>query len=931
MSDTEPVSPLAPRSIVWALWGCNLLMFFKSVCVMVMELTASRLIAKSVGSSLYTWTSVIGVVLAGISLGNFLGGWLADRYPHRKLLTWQFLIASVCMLTIYPLNQLISAGGRAEWVSWPVWIVIVVAAIFFHPSVALGTISPVVASLALSYSKEGRGKTVGNVFAWETMGSIAGTFLAGFFLISQFGTQNIIWMVSGLLCVMGLLVGTGQRFLRGAMLFGWLQFVVWIGFFASATQPISVAASSTESENDSVWFQDLMAWSGEVKGQAHELGRKLNLRQDEPHEYTTESDYFYINVTNVHEQGDTVKALHLDHLTHSYYNPLKPTKLYYEYELVYAGVTERATENWQRATSVPLPQLPASGKSLPPWAKYDAATKTLSITGGLSVSRRDDLLQLSASAPYWKAVTELTSLENQELLSGLSSVSLEGLPEGLTLPDSLREKVRYDHTLHALLRYDRLSDDERDQLLASGPDAAYLHAVNDLYGRSRQVGTLFLGGGGFVFPRWIETYFPHEPRIDVLELDPAVKQAVQAEMGLPPDDETAVHTILGDARNSVDDLLWANQRREKAGQSPLKYDFAYGDAFNDFSVPWHLTTKEFCQKIRGLLNDEGVYLVNIIDIYPRTEFPKQTPSGFGEVTVTGQLPSEWWSPKNPQKTWIAVPDPKTYGTLEVQQTATDRYQLRYKGVMSNDVWEALLKPLNLAAANSELEESDNLPAGVRTVRDGINQLYDLTHERPSFVGQLPAALLPENLSNLEWVMAKAPFQHLELKQTEVPTGKTLGTDEVACVFGFRGLMTAAELQELIKLGAGNQPYEQAMRQLYQQSQQQQTGQFMGAYIQTLTEVFPNVYIFSTQTSQPSSERDTYVAACSLRPLDLSLLGRSGGHWDTAPFAWTEQTAAGGKPRSGGQMSAIRSLSRGITLTDDFAPVDNMLAPVFADR
>src|SRR4051812_37958919 len=53
-----------------ALAGFNLLVFVSSVCVMTLELTASRLIAKHVGSSLYTWTSVIGVVLAGITIGN---------------------------------------------------------------------------------------------------------------------------------------------------------------------------------------------------------------------------------------------------------------------------------------------------------------------------------------------------------------------------------------------------------------------------------------------------------------------------------------------------------------------------------------------------------------------------------------------------------------------------------------------------------------------------------------------------------------------------------------------------------------------------------------------------------------------------------------------------------------------------------------------
>ena len=58
--------------------------FFSSACIMVLELVAGRLIARHLGSSLYTWTSVIGVVLTGITIGNYLGGRIADRFAARK-------------------------------------------------------------------------------------------------------------------------------------------------------------------------------------------------------------------------------------------------------------------------------------------------------------------------------------------------------------------------------------------------------------------------------------------------------------------------------------------------------------------------------------------------------------------------------------------------------------------------------------------------------------------------------------------------------------------------------------------------------------------------------------------------------------------------------------------------------------------------------
>ena len=157
---------------------------------------------------------------------------------------------------------------------------------------------------------------------------------------------------------------------------------------------------------------------------------------------------------------------------------------------------------------------------------------------------------------------------------------------------------------------------------------------------ARAVSTMFIGGGGFVFPRWIETLFPHEPVIDVAEIDPAVKLAVQREMGLPADDQTQVRTHIGNARHFVDECLRRNAALESRQETPRRYDFVYGDAFNDFSVPWHLTTLEFTQKIEKLLTPgEGVYLVNIIDIYPRAEYPAETQKAeYAEAVYKGSLP-----------------------------------------------------------------------------------------------------------------------------------------------------------------------------------------------------------------------------------------------------------------------------------------------------
>ena len=101
MGTDQPVS--RNGALLWLL-GCNLIVFCSNICIMVLELTASRLLAHLIGQSLYTWTGVIGVVLAGITIGNYVGGYLSDRYDHLKLLAALFFAAAVTTAASLQIN-----------------------------------------------------------------------------------------------------------------------------------------------------------------------------------------------------------------------------------------------------------------------------------------------------------------------------------------------------------------------------------------------------------------------------------------------------------------------------------------------------------------------------------------------------------------------------------------------------------------------------------------------------------------------------------------------------------------------------------------------------------------------------------------------------------------------------------------------------------
>jgi hypothetical protein len=880
----EPGPPqqfLKPRaSDFWALVGCNAIVFSASVCIMVVELTASRLIANYVGSSLYTWTSVIGVVLAGISLGNYLGGWLADRYPPQKLLAWLFLASGLLTFSILIVNNMAAAAERPEWINWQFWVMLVVAWVFFLPALALGTISPVTASMALKRSAK-TGVTVGNIYACGALGSIFGTFLTGFWLIGEFGSRQVIWMTSGVLVILAGLVAGGQRVFRAVALLGFLQLIVHYGVFSSATGPQVAKLASTiagarsgwqttparfhddekaisaaEKKNDkrallaararNEWRQERKQaedawaeWGARLGTHMHAFGLSLGLRRDDPRQYNDESDYFTINIADLPSETGVVKVLTLDHLAHSFYDERNPTKLHYEYEQIYAAVTERAASQWKRKTAVELTRVPDDAflDELPATVRYDRAGKTLAVQGPMDAGQLRQMLSIGPYAPFWQALLSAWEQGNgdwssaAQRIGNVIAVPLPRLPKGVVFPAHLTARVHYDRVLKSIVCAGPFTFKELLELLSQGEFREYVEAAWELYNRSRQTSTLFIGGGGYIFPRWIEAAFPHQPRIDVAEIDPAVKLAAEKQLGLPAeygppaDGKTCIRTYAGDARRFVDDQERANKRRVAAGEQPVAYDFVYGDAFNDVSVPWHLTTLEYSTKISQLLTPrEGVYLVNLMDIYPRVQYPDGT-------------------------------------------------------VKSGN-------------ANS----------------------------RPAMSVRLPPALMPADPVDEEWQPAPAPFESLHVFHLR----------DGGYRLGIRGVMPDEMRKALLEVAGKDEKLKDAVQVLCRRSRQEKFGRFLGRFVNTVKQVFPFVYVFTSNKDQPGETRDTFVVVCALKKLDFSNLERNGGYWRNGPFAWcvTDRT---GERRPFGEMPSILQLARGELLTDDFAPVDNLLAPVPLSR
>ena len=180
----------------------GVLVFFTSAVVLLLEILAGRLLAPYLGVTLETYSGVIGVVLAGLALGTWLGGRLADRGDAKRSLGPLLVVGGALTLAAVPIIRFLGAFNLGHG---PLAIIIFAGAAFFAPSVVLSAIHPSIVKLSLTDLAH-TGRTVGRLSALSTGGALAGTFFTGFVLVSTLPTRPIILTAGALLVAAGLLL-----------------------------------------------------------------------------------------------------------------------------------------------------------------------------------------------------------------------------------------------------------------------------------------------------------------------------------------------------------------------------------------------------------------------------------------------------------------------------------------------------------------------------------------------------------------------------------------------------------------------------------------------------------------------------------------------------------------------------------------------------
>jgi predicted membrane-bound spermidine synthase len=639
-----------PGGIAWR-HVPHVIFFLSCACIMVVELVAGRLISGHLGSSLYTWTAVIGVMLAGITAGNVVGGRLADRYRPEAILAWLFLAAGSACLVALALNGLFAAARPLRGLHWPLQILLSVLAIFILPAALLGTLSPSLAKMAVARGRR-VGSTLGSFYAAGTAGSIAGTFLTGFWLIFALGNTRVILATAAILALLGAVVRWGIRPLDSRTfraldprtsgpsdgpvcdILGRPYAPHAIALVASVClMVVELLASRIIAEQAG---SSLYTWTSVIgvvlagMSIGNYLGGVL-------------SDRFrparFIGWLFLAASASVVGVLVLTSLL-STNEPFArwqwPAMVFATVFCIFFVPSVLLGTFGPAATKVAVQRTMVVGTTIGSVSAWNAAGSIVgTIAAGFWLIPALGTRSLTMFVASVLAVAGVVLGPRRRIqvawtalaigLFVLTRASVPALADWTYLDvfqDTGTDPFRADSAYQAIRVYEEQSDKDTDRTLrvlsldhlihgyVDMKDPSYLNYdyervyadITRRYGGDkRRVSAFFVGGGSYTFPRWLLTEWPGSETL-VAEIDPMVLEANHQATGLPP--TTPIRTIVGDARNVVDDLPPGRQ-----------FDFFFGDAFNDLAVPYHLTTLEFSRRVAAHLKPDGAYMVNLIDNY----------------------------------------------------------------------------------------------------------------------------------------------------------------------------------------------------------------------------------------------------------------------------------------------------------------------------
>jgi predicted membrane-bound spermidine synthase len=207
--------------------------FFSGMTSLAVEFAAARLLGNYFGTSNLVWASIIGLILIYLTVGYFLGGRLADRFPNFRtfytLLCWGAFAVGLIPLVSRPVLRLASQAFDQLSIGVLAGSFIGVLILFSIPVTLLGTASPFAIRLALDDPKQ-TGKVAGRIYAISTLGSFLGTFIPTLILIPLIGTYRTFLTFSFILLIISLIGIWRSVNFKSALIYIWMPVIIILLF-----------------------------------------------------------------------------------------------------------------------------------------------------------------------------------------------------------------------------------------------------------------------------------------------------------------------------------------------------------------------------------------------------------------------------------------------------------------------------------------------------------------------------------------------------------------------------------------------------------------------------------------------------------------------------------------------------------------------------
>ncbi|MBN2713807.1 MAG: fused MFS/spermidine synthase [Planctomycetes bacterium] len=583
MSDKKSGTGLPGDEYTVRAFTLRAIAFLCGASLMGLEMAGVRILEPHFGSTIYVWGSIIGIFLGALSLGYWIGGIVADKFPRLNVLGYiialaalmTFLIPIIATPLCRELSGMDDLGPRTRALLGSIMLYAV-------PSVLMGMVSPFAVRLA-ARNVTGLGSVAGGLYAFSTLGSLFGTFLVSFVLTEVIGSKTTVFAIGALLLAVGIVCCLSHR--KAVVTIA--AAACLIGFFSfSALSQSDVRLWNPEADESAVLTDgSVFSWRDFYEELDKASAAKEGTHKDKVMKHFLSS----LNANTISLISTSVKNRNIKND---------------EFEIVLNNMNDAL----KRRDLFPDPFVKEIG-IVPPYHMQlllDKGRESWSVSDTLRFNRLFLRTALPKSfCPVSPTGYNINGDPAAQILEDFESVyhSIAVVEDDSLLPNDKRRarRMMFNNLVESAVI---VSDDGSKITMPVESACGYTRLLHLglLATEKAPKRILIIGCGGGVGPQVFENdYSKSVECIDVVDIDPSVFAMAQKYFNFPAEGESnIIHRHVKDGR-----LFLVNSKE--------KWDYIVLDAYTAGGrIPRHLVSQEFFRAVQEHLSDGGVLVANVI-------------------------------------------------------------------------------------------------------------------------------------------------------------------------------------------------------------------------------------------------------------------------------------------------------------------------------